>query len=342
MAKSQNPVDALAGLVADTTYRDLPPAAVRAAKTFLLDTLGVAVAGSADPWARRLVRSAARWGSGQEATVWVEGTKLPAPSAALVNAYFIHCLEFDCVHEGAVVHPMAALLPALFAHGEREGKTGGKELLLAIVLGVEVATRIGLAATGPMRFFRPAMAGAFGATAALAKLHGFGPEETANALGAVYGQISGTLQPHLEGTPLLAMQMGFNARAAITAVDLTRDGLQAPRDFLIGRYGYYSLFEGGAYDAARGFADLGREWQVTRVAHKPFPSGRLTHGGVDGVLRLQALHGFRAEAVESVTVRVPSRTRSTTTVSLDTTGASDVSGTIAAERCTNVHTFGCH
>ena len=52
MAKPQNPVDLLAGPVAATTYRDLPPAAVQVAKTFLLDSLGVAVAGSADPWAR--------------------------------------------------------------------------------------------------------------------------------------------------------------------------------------------------------------------------------------------------------------------------------------------------
>jgi 2-methylcitrate dehydratase PrpD len=51
--------------------------------------------------------------------------------AAMINAYQIHSQEFDCVHEKAVVHPMAAVLPALFAWAEREGGISGAQLIRA-------------------------------------------------------------------------------------------------------------------------------------------------------------------------------------------------------------------
>jgi 2-methylcitrate dehydratase PrpD len=155
-----------------------------------------------------------------------------------------------------------------------------------------------------MRFFRPAMAGAFGAVAGLGKLAGLDADTLVSAFGILYGQLSGTLQPHVEGSPLLAMQMGFNARAAVAALDLARDGFAGPRDVLEGRYGYYALFE-GAHDVASVVASLGSVWRVTELAHKPFPSGRLTHGAVDGLLRLRAAHGFSADEVASVRVVVP-------------------------------------
>ena len=77
---------------------------------------------------------------------------------------------------------------------------------------VDSSSVLGLSSRSPMRFFRPSTAGAFGATAAIAKFRGFNLDEIINAFGATYGQISGTLQPHLEGSPVLGMQIGFCAR----------------------------------------------------------------------------------------------------------------------------------
>jgi 2-methylcitrate dehydratase PrpD len=44
---------------------------------------------------------------------------------------------------------------------------------------------------------------------------------------------------------------------------------------------------------------------VTRLAHKPFPSGRLTHPAIDGVQRLMAAHGVRAQDVAAVRLYLP-------------------------------------
>ena len=290
--------------VVATGYDDLPADAVRATKTFLLDSLGVGIAGSAGPWVAELVDCQGGWGAGEQARVWVRGARLPAPAAAMCNAYQIHNSEFDCVHEQAVVHPMAVLLSATMAHVERAGGVDGKALIAALALGVDVACHIGVGSKAGLKFFRPATAGGFAATAAIGKLMGFDAATLVNAFGITYSQSCGTMQAHTEGSMLLGMQIGFNARNAIYACDMAAQGLVGPQNILEGPFGFYPLFEGD-YDLSDILPNLGKVWRIAEVAHKPFPSGRATHGVIDGVLELQRAHSFAAADVERIEARVP-------------------------------------
>ena len=290
--------------VARARYEDLPTAAVQAAKTWILDTLGVGFAGSAGPFVEELIACNRGWGEAAEARCWVRGAKLPAPAAAMVNAYQIHNSEFDCVHEKAVVHPMAVLLAATLAHAERAGGVSGRELILAVALGVDLAAGLGVAAKSGLRFFRPATAGAFAATGAIGKLMDFDAERLVNAFGATYAQLCGNMQAHTEGSMLLGMQIGFNARNAVVACDMAARGLIGPRNLLEGPFGYFRLIEQD-YDLEPVLAQLGRSWLITEVAHKPFPSGRATHGVVDGCMELKRANGFAADDVDKVTALVP-------------------------------------
>ena len=254
-------IAAFAEHVVRSSYDDLPAAAIAAAKTFMLDSFGVGAAGSAAPWAKELADTAMRWGSGGDARVWVHGTALPAPAAAMCNGYQIHNSEYDCVHEAAVVHPMAVLLSATMAHAERAGGVSGRDLLCAIALGVDVGVGIGLGSKAPLRFFRPATTGAFAATAAIGKLMGFDAMTLTHAFGIAYGQLCGTMQAHAEGSPLLAMQIGFNARNAIVACDLAAAGLTGPQAVLEGSFGFYPLFE-GEHDLRPVLEGLGKVWRI--------------------------------------------------------------------------------
>jgi aconitate decarboxylase len=304
-----NPLDRVVDHVIATRFEDLPEAVVAKTKTFLLDTLGVGIAGSAGTGIPELKQVAASWGQGDEATVWLTGEKLPAQQAAIINAYQIHCLEFDCVHEGAVLHPMATILSAVMAWAEREQAKGrtvsGRDLITALALGVDVSTMLGVVTNSALRFFRPATAGGFGAVAAIGKLAGFDALTLKNALGAQYSQTSGTLQPHVEGSPMLGLQVGFNARAAIVATDLAAAGFRGPHDILVGQYGYFALFEQNDYDLEPFLARLGKDWQMLEMSHKPYPSGRLTHGAVDGIGQLMKTHGFEADDIAGVVCEVP-------------------------------------
>jgi aconitate decarboxylase len=282
----------------------VPAAARNAAKKFLFDSIGVALAGSVVAQSAMVLNAARSWGSGADARVWGSTQWLPAPSAAMVNAFHIHNQEFDCVHERAVVHPMAVILATLFAVAERKKNISGTAFLAALALAVDVATIIGMCATKPLRFFRPAMCGCLGAAAGAALLGGLDKEQMRNAFGIAYSQLAGTMQAHVEGTPALALQVAFAARAAVCAVDLASAGFRGPHNILDGQHGYFALFEAGAApDAA--FAELGRIWQIERVSHKPFPTGRAAHGGIAGLRALMAEHGFGADDVESVVLKAP-------------------------------------
>ena len=297
-------VDRLVQHVISTRFEDLPAPAVAAVKTFCLDTIGVSVAGTSARYAAEMRRAVGQWGNSEEATVLGLGDRLPASVAAMVNAFHAHNQEFDCVHEAAVVHPLTTIQSAALAHAERADGVAGRELILALALGVDVATSIGMAAKTGLRFFRPATAGVFGATAAVGKLAGLDDVGLKNALGLAYAQNAGTMQSHVEGGPSLALQMGFAAGAAIRAVDLARAGMPGPHDVLEGPFGYFRLYE-GAWDLEPVWATLGTVWRITQVSHKPFPTGRAAHGGLDGILQLRAAHGLRADDVVRLSLAAP-------------------------------------
>ena len=285
-------------------YRDLSAEAVAQAKVFILDTLGVGIAGATSAGAAEALAAVSSWGDGDEAQLWGRSERRPAPTAALLNAFQVHCQEYDCVHEGAVLHPMATSLPAALAYADRQGGVSGQALLVAIAAGVDIASGLGVASRSAMRFFRPATAGGFGATAAVGRLMGLTPTQLADAFGLQYAQSSGTLQPHVEGSPALPLQVGFNCRAALQSCDLAQAGFPGPHDVFEGPYGYMRLFE-GEWDFAPVLQSLGKTWRIAEVSHKPYPAGRATHAAVEAIMRLQAEHGFAADDVELIVVTGP-------------------------------------
>jgi 2-methylcitrate dehydratase PrpD len=58
-------------------------------------------------------------------------------------------------------------------------------------------------------------------------------------------------------------------------------------------------------DPARVVQDLGRRWFVSELAHKPYPSGRATHGIIEACLRLRRRPGCEAALIDRITAHVP-------------------------------------
>lgn len=295
-------------------FDDLPAHAVEAALTFLTDSVAVGMAGSRHPRRPQVLAAAHAAGHGHDAGGWAgAGQRWPVPTAAWLNAWQVHNQEFDCVHEAAVVHPLATILPALVAHAERMTATGralsGPQLIEALVLAVDVAATLGVAHAAPMRFFRPAMCGLLGAAVGLARLDGLPREGIARVLGIAYSQLAGTMQAHVEGSPMLALQVGLAARAAVTALDLARAGFDGPRQVLEGPFGYFDLFDAPrsprAEAIAARFDELGRVWRISEVSHKPFPTGRAAQGALDGLGTLIERLGLRADQVRRIELGAP-------------------------------------
>jgi 2-methylcitrate dehydratase PrpD len=195
------------------------------------------------------------------------------------------------------------VLSTLLAWSEQQRPIDGKRFVSGCNVAVDVATTIGRAARNKLRFFRPAMCGALGATAGIANILSLDHETTRSALGLCYSQLSGTMQAHVEGSPMLPLQIGVNTRAALLAIDLAVRGVSGPHHFLEGDFGYFTLFD-SEWDPAV-FERIGTCSEMEHLSHKPFPSGRATHGGVDGALTLQDQLGFATTDIEEIRVYAP-------------------------------------
>ncbi|HFB54695.1 MAG TPA: MmgE/PrpD family protein, partial [Hellea balneolensis] len=271
------------------TKKSFPTEAIDKAKTFILDSLGVGIAGAQAPFSKIVYTSVQKWGAGDDAHIWGRGERRPQASAAYLNGFQIHSMEFDCVHEPAVVHPMATILAALGSEADKTN-CSGQAFLEAIIIAVDIAVELGVAATSGLKFFRPATAGLFGATLGIARLRGLDQDTTLSAMGCALAQTAGVMQAHVEGKPTLPVQIAGAARAAVVACDLAEAGLEGPVSSLAGPYGYFAMFEDQAdMDSVR--RHLGQIHRITEVSWKPFPTGRAAQGGIVCVqdLRKQGL-----------------------------------------------------
>ncbi|ESZ86136.1 MAG: 2-methylcitrate dehydratase [Blastomonas sp. CACIA14H2] len=271
------------------------PAEIGAAALHLLgDTLAVGAAGATAPGADGVLAAARGWGTGEDARLIGSDERLPAASAAFVNGFRIHCLEWDAVHEPAVVHAMSVVTAALGASIDRMGGCDPDAALTALAIGVDIAAGLGVAATSPLTFFRPATAGCIGAALAVARIEGVEPLE--DVLGLAYSSVAGTMQAHVEGSIALPLQVANAARAAVASVDLVRAGLTGPHDALEGPFGYFRLIDQG--DLASYTRDLGRIWRIGEISVKPYPSGRASHAVLGTIADLQLDPG-EVEAIEA-------------------------------------------
>ncbi len=280
----------------------LPPEVRADAARLLADTLASGAAGAASREAAPLKGVVAGWGTGEEARS-LAGGLLPAPSAAYFNAFSIHCLEWDAVHEPAVVHALSVVTAALLAASDRRGGSSPDDFLTALAVGVDVASGLGIAAQGAMRFFRPATAGIIGAALAVARLEGLDPARMTNAVGLAYSFLSGTMQAHVEASTALPLQIANAARGAISAVDLAMAGIDGPHDVLEGPFGYGKLIEPVLLDSY--VATLGTVWRISEVSIKPYPSGRASHGALGALADLRDEGLVTLENVQAIELLAP-------------------------------------
>src|SRR5258706_12817569 len=122
----------------------LPPDIVTRAKGCLLDSLGCALFGSLQPWAKIMAEEMLAEGSRGRSTIVGQKQTVSAPAAALCNGTATHGFELDDLLDEAIVHPGAIIVPAALAAAESVDASGSR-LLLGIVAGYEAMNRIGLA-----------------------------------------------------------------------------------------------------------------------------------------------------------------------------------------------------
>jgi len=179
----------------------------------------------------------------------------------------------------------------------------GRDVLVAVALGLDISCRIALASTLDRGWHRTAAMGVFGATAAAGKLIGLTPEQMLAAFGIAYSHAAGNRQCILDGALTKRMQAGQAATAGVFSAVLAQTGFSAARNIFSGRFGFFELYQPNGHDAAALLSDLGTAFRGEALSYKPYPCGRPLHAAIDAALAARArLEIAGPDDIRSVTV----------------------------------------
>jgi 2-methylcitrate dehydratase PrpD len=195
------------------------------------------------------------------------------------------------------------VVAAALAIDDGVGGVGGRELLLAVALGLDVSCRVALASTLDRGWHRTAAMGVFGAAAAAGKLIGLSAEEMLNAFGIAYSQAAGNRQCILDGALTKRLQAGLAASAGVFSALLAQTGFTGAHNVFTGHFGFFELYQPDGHDAALLLRDLGRAYGGEALSYKPYPCGRPLHAAIDAALSARAALGITDAAdIAAVTI----------------------------------------
>ena len=304
----------LAEYIAGARLSDLSPAIVEHTKSFVLDTLGVAIYGASMPWCERLRATAEAMEAPGRAAVWCASARFSAPMAAMVNATAVHAFELDNIgpggHSGSVTLGSAL---ALAPHVSQAGKSlTGAALIIALVV-VSRPPPVSTTAWGACRM----RGGVFMAPAYMAHLPrwrvrrtrwAYPPTRPVHALGHAGQQAASLMFTHHGGMGkrLLA---GQAARAGTFAALLAQNGFtNAPNVFEAEYGGFCSAHTGNQcppkYDLAEITRDLRSHYHTADVRFKMWATRIPNHGTLEAICAMRKQRDFKADDVKALRIRL--------------------------------------
>ena len=289
-------------------FDDLPEDAVAWAKTAILDTVGVTLAGAGEDCVR-IVEQVQSPGPGP-CLIFGRTARTNPLDAALINGTASHALDFDDFAITIGGHPSVPLVPALIALGETQA-TSGRDMIAAYIAGYETQSRIakGVNFYHYEKGWHPtATLGIFGTVAASAHLLDLGEEETETALALAVSLASGVKANF--GTMTKPLHVGHSVRGGVQAVLLAKQGFTANREAFEDKQGFFNVFNGpGNFNTDRIFDGWADPLDIIDpgLGLKQFPCCGSTHPAISCMLDLVQGHGLSAEDVARIEVRTNPR-----------------------------------
>jgi 2-methylcitrate dehydratase PrpD len=239
-----------------------------------------------------------------QASVLGRRDKVDMASAALVNGITSHTFDFDDTHLKTIIHPAGPVASAVLALAEHTGASG-RDVIDALVIGIDVACRIGNAMY-PEHYDRgwhiTGSTGTLGAAAACARLLKLDVEKTAMALGIAASQPVGMREQF--GTMTKPFHPGGAARAGLMSALLASKGftaspkaLEAPRGMM------QTVSTKNDWNEITG--ELGQRFEISFNSYKPFACGIVIHPSIDACAQLRG-QGVTPDQVERIELKVHS------------------------------------
>jgi len=276
-------IEDLAAFVARTRWDDIPPPVQRHAKLVLLDTLGVMLAGSVQPDVAAL---RARLAAGGPATAYGQGWPgADARTAGLLNGIAGRSIELCEGHRLVSTQAAMQVVPGLLAVGEAVG-AAGRELLVALVLGYEVAGRLCGAFTARALAHQNGQATLLAAVAASMRMLGADAAHVSLAMRiATTLIVTPSYTNAVAGATTLNVAGGMSSFAAALVPELVESGFAAQPDAIEESLGQLV----GAGFRAEGLADgLGESWHITRNYFRLYACCNPIHPALDALAAVLA------------------------------------------------------
>ena len=254
-----------------------------------------------------------------QAAVLGRRDRVDMASAALLNGISSHTFDFDDTHLKTIIHPAGPVAPALLALGEHL-KVSGRELIDALVIGIEVSCRVGNAIY-PDHYDRgwhiTGSTGMLGSAAACARLLKLDAERTQMAIGIAASQPIGLREQF--GTMTKPFHPGGAARVGLMSALMAKHGYTASKRALEAPRGLMQVFSAKT-DWSQVTDKLGDSWEIALNTYKPFACGIVIHPSIDGCVQLREQHGLTADNIKAVTIKVHSLVLELTGKKTPTTG----------------------
>jgi 2-methylcitrate dehydratase PrpD len=296
---ARGPGATLLRFVVETRDEDLPKPSLEAARLAVLDWWGVTVAGADEPVAR-ILRETVDAPAGPASVLGAKRTAPPL-AAALWNGTAAHALDYDDVTLALPGHLTAPILPGLLAAAEQRA-LGGRDVLTAFVLGVEVASRVARAlAPGHYRagWHATTTLGRIGGAVAAARLLGLDAGRLEAAVGLAAAQAAGIQESF--GSMAKPFQVGRAAADGLLAALAAERGMTAPRGILDAEGWARRLSP--TWTPERLAERLGERYAVTELIFKRYPCCFATHAAITALLVL-GLSPSAAAACERVELEI--------------------------------------
>lgn len=278
-----------------TKLEDLPAEVIEKAKLILLDTIGVAIAGSharAAGITRDLLAEFPM--NPAESILWGQSEKTSCLWASLANAMAASCLDADDGHRRAKGHLAGVVVPVVVAAGERI-KASGTKLLESLIVGYELGIRVGALFNKDEKllYYGSGTWASIGAAAAAAKIMGLNGDACFNALGIAEVNTPLALIMrwiNLRRSPEVKEGMSWAALTGLSAALLAEKGL----------VGTFTLIH---QEAGRAIIDnLGSHYEILNSYFKLYPSCRWSHPAIDAILNVLAEHRLTTDQVDRILI----------------------------------------
>ena len=287
-----------------TNFDQMPTEVVLRAKELILDTIGVALAGSIQPPAEIAIDYVRHLGGNPQATIIGRGFKTTAPNVALANGISAAALDYDDTNFIMVAHTSGSVLPAVLALGEELG-TSGQDILEAYILGYEVGGKVARGIQ-PAQYIRGWHAtgtlGIICCVAACIKLAKLGPQEATNAFG-IAGSLACGLRGNF-GSMTKPFHSGTAAMNSIFAVSLAKRGFTAGSTIFEHPYGYCMVTTGKEQVQLRAIEEAldSPVWALVDpgVGVKLHPCNSAVLPGIDSTIEIVREHDIKPDQVESI------------------------------------------